>query len=91
MKILMPGNNLKFSLITYENAVQEYRIQENILDSLRDEKSETIPSKIMASDSLVSVADESGNILSDKLDSQTVVARVTSGDDVKEIKIDISN
>ena len=45
----------------------------------------------MVSDSLVSIADESGNILSDKLDSQTVVARVTSGDDVEEIKIDISN
>ena len=88
---LMPGNKVKFSLITYQNAVQEYRIQENILDSLRDEKSDTIPSKIMASDSLVSIADESGNILSDKLDSQTVVARVTSGDDVEEIKIDISN
>lgn len=88
---LMPGTKVKFSLITYEEAVEAFRIQEKKLDSMREINSKNVPAKITASDLLVSVTDESGNVLSDKLESQTVIAKVKFGDDVEEIKVDIGN
>ena len=45
----------------------------------------------MASDSLVTVTDESGDILLDKLSPQTVVAKVTFNETIEEIKIDIND
>ena len=88
---LMPGTKLRFSLTTYEEAIEELRIQERKLDSLREIHSKNVSTKITASDLLVSVADESGNILSDKLDSQTILAKVKFGEDIEEIKIDIGD
>ena len=86
---LMPGTKLRFSLTTYEEAIEELRIQEKKLDSLREIHSKKVHTKITASDLLVSVADESGNILSAKLDSQTIIAKVEFGEAIEEIKIDI--
>ncbi len=88
---LMPGNKVRFSLVTYEKAVEEFKAQERSLNPLRDTEDAYLTRSIMASDSLVTVTDESGDILLDKLSPQTVVAKVTFNETIEEIKIDIND
>lgn len=88
---LMPGNKIRFSLVTYEEAVEEFRVQEKSLDSLRGTQLKGLPTKITASDLLVSVTDENGKELLNTLNPQVSIAEVRFGERVEEIRIEISD